>query len=306
MYIESPMPSQNHQFLGIIAVIIAAILWGTTGVSASFAPQVSPIAIGSMAMGVGGLLQAVIATNVIRSYRFNLYRQWSYVLCGALSVAVYPLVFYASMRMAGVTIGTVVSIGSAPLLSAVIEAIMENAKFSTKWIIGATLGVIGIALLSLSGQEHHTDQAQHPHLILGIGLALLAGLTYALYSWIARYLMQQNIPSKAAMGSIFGIGGLLLMPVLFMTGSAFLASWSNAAVGIYMALVPMFIGYICFGYGLARIAASTAITITLLEPIVAAFLAVIIIKESLSIMGWIGVILVFTCLVCVIMPSRKK
>lgn len=298
--------SQNDQSLGIFAVIIAACLWGTTGVSASFAPEVSPIAIGSMAMGVGGLLQTLIAAKTIQYYRFNLYKEWRYLLCGGLSIAIYPLAFYASMRMAGVTIGTVVSIGSAPLLSAVIEAIMEKARFSTKWIIGACLGIIGIALLSVAGQGHHASNNGYANIPLGIGLALLAGLTYALYSWIARYLMMQRIPSKAAMGSIFGIGGILLMPVLFATGSAFLTSWTNAAVGIYMALVPMFLGYICFGYGLARIAASTAITITLLEPIVAAFLAVLIINETLSGLGWVGVILVFACLVCVITPTRKK
>lgn len=298
--------SQNDHFLGIFAVIIAAVLWGTTGVSASFAPEVSPIAIGSMAMGIGGLLQAIIAAKTIRLYRFNLYTQWRYLLCGGLAIAVYPLAFYASMCMAGVTIGTVVSIGSAPLLSAVIEAIMEKAKFSVKWIIGAGLGILGIALLSIAGQGHHATEAGSSNISLGIGLALLAGLTYALYSWVARYLMMQRIPSKVAMGSIFGIGGILLMPVLFITGSPFLASWTNATVGIYMALIPMFVGYICFGYGLARIAASTAITITLLEPIVAALLAVLLINETLSVMGWVGVALVFACLVCVITPTRKK
>lgn len=297
---------RNNQFLGIIAVIIAAVLWGTTGVSASFAPEVSPIAIGSMAMGVGGLLQTVIAIKSIHIYRFNLYKNWQYVLCGGLSVAIYPLAFYASMRMAGVTIGTVISIGSAPLLSAIIEAIMEKARFSIKWIIGASLGILGIALLSLAGQGHHTVNTEHTNITIGIGLALLAGLTYALYSWIARYLMMQHIQSKAAMGSIFGLGGLLLMPVLFLTGSAFLNSWNNAAVGVYMALIPMFLGYICFGFGLARIATSTAIIITLFEPIVAALLAVTIINENLSGLGWLGVILIFLCLVCVITPTRKK
>lgn len=300
------MTSKNNQSLGIFSVIIAACLWGTTGITASFAPQVSPIAIGSMAMGVGGLLQTAIAIKSIHFYRSNLYKNWLYILCGGLSVAIYPLVFYASMRMAGVTIGTVVSIGSAPILSAIIEAIMENAKFSIRWVTGAALGILGIALLSVAGQGHHTGNTEHPNILLGIGLALLAGLTYALYSWIAHRLMMKQVPSKAAMGSIFGLGGLLLMPVLFLTGSTFLNSWNNAAVGIYMALIPMFLGYVCFGYGLARIATSTAIIITLLEPIVAALLAVTIINETLSPLGWLGVALIFLCLVCVITPIRKN
>ena len=36
-------------------------------------------------------------------------------------MAVYPLAFYTSMRLAGVAVGTVVSIGSAPLGSEATE-----------------------------------------------------------------------------------------------------------------------------------------------------------------------------------------
>ena len=54
------------------------------------------------------------------------------------------------------------------------------------------------------------------------------------------------------MGAVFGLGGLLLMPVLAVTGSPLVASWQNGLVGAYMALVPMFAGYVLFGWGLAR------------------------------------------------------
>jgi len=41
---------------GMAGVFIAATLWGTTGTAATFAPDLSPLAIGAMAMGGGGLL----------------------------------------------------------------------------------------------------------------------------------------------------------------------------------------------------------------------------------------------------------
>ena len=50
----------------------------------------------------------------------------------------------------------------------------------------------------------------------------------------------------------------------------------------------MFLGYLLFGYGLERITASTATTITLSEPAIAAVLAVAIVGERLSTIGWIG------------------
>ena len=90
------------------------------------------------------------------------------------------------------------------------------------------------------------------------------------------------------MGSVFGLGGLLLMPVLALTGAPLLASWTNAAVGAYMALVPMFAGYLLFGWGLARIQASTATGISLLETVVAAVLAVLVVGERRTARGWLG------------------
>src|SRR5690606_5022620 len=148
------------------------------------------------------------------------------------------------MRLAGVTIGTVVTIGSAPLLSALIEYVFDGARLSRRWLAGAPLGLLGMALLCMAGDGGR--QLGEGSTILGIGLGLLGGLTYALYSWSARRVMLRGIGSRVAMGATFGIGGLLLMPVLVATGGPLLASWNNAAVGAYMALVPMFLGYVCF------------------------------------------------------------
>jgi len=254
-------------------------------------------------MGVGGILQAAIATRSIAGNLPALRLQWPWLLLGAVAVAIYPLAFYGSMRLAGVTVGTVVSIGSAPLLSAVIEMVMDGLRVSARWIAGALIGLAGMALLCVAESGGHGVGAAAPSLSLGVMLGLLAGLTYALYSWGARRLMQRQIPARAAMGATFGLGGLMLMPVLFATGAPFLESWGNAAVGVYMAVVPMFLGYVCFGMGLARIKASTATTITLIEPVVAAVLAAVIVGERLPAMGWMGVCLIFVCLVCITVPT---
>lgn len=259
------------------------------------------MAIGAVAMGGGGFLQALFAFRQITVYRSNLACHRRYLMVGALAVAVYPLAFYGSMRLAGITIGTVVTIGSAPLLSALLEFIFDKQKLSLRWLVGAELGIIGMALLSAS--EQHQDSGNHT--LLGLGLGLIAGFTYALYSWTARKLMLQHIGAKAAMGATFGLGAVFLLPVLLWTGAPLLASWNNFAVGLYMATVPMFLGYLCFGYGLARINASTAITITLFEPVVAALLAVFVINERLTSQGWLGIALILLCLVFITLPTKR-
>src|ERR1039457_2410478 len=105
---KSPMRS------GIVFVLVAAMLWGTTGTAAAMAPGVGPLAIGAAAMGLGGLLQAAVASRVMFMHRGALIAQWRTVMVSAGAVAVFPLAFYSSMRLAGVAVGTVVSIGSPP------------------------------------------------------------------------------------------------------------------------------------------------------------------------------------------------
>lgn len=298
------MPASGQRIGGATGVIIAAILWGTTGTAATYAPGLSPLAVGSVAMGIGGLLQGLIATTTITLQRQLILRHWPLLLTGALAVAVYPLAFYSSMRYAGVTVGTVISIGSAPLLSALIEYRLDGVRLTKRWVYGTALGLAGMTLLCLVERGGHSTG--HSSAMPGIILGLLAGFTYALYSWSARRLMQCGVTPRAAMGATFGAGGILLIPVILMTGAPLLEAWNNAAVGIYMALVPMFLGYVCYGYGLARIPASIATTITLLEPVIAALLAVLLVGERLPLSGWTGVGLIIACLAAIAVPAEKR
>ncbi|MFF5023569.1 DMT family transporter [Streptomyces collinus] len=296
--------------IGALCVLAASVLWGTTGTAATFAPEVGPLAIGAVAMGLGGLLQALFAAPRIARHRTGLRERRGTVLLGAVSVAVYPLAFYSSMHLAGVAVGTVVSIGTAPLASALIERVVDGRRLTRRWAAAASLGLLGTVLLCVAEAAHAADggggagrSASATATLLGVGLGLVAAATYASYSWAAHRLITRGIPSRAAMGAVFGLGGLLLLPVLLVTGAPLVGSWSNAAVGTYMALVPMFTGYVLFGWGLAHVPASTATTLSLLEPAVAALLAVLVVGERLPATGWSGVALVIVCLAVLTVPT---
>jgi DME family drug/metabolite transporter len=226
-------------------------------------------------------------------------------MASAGAVAVFPLAFYSSMRLAGVAVGTVVSIGSAPPAAAVIERLVDHQPLSRGWVLGTTVGVSGVLAITLAhpGQAGPaTTTATQP--VLGIALGLLAGFTYAIYSWGAARVMRCGLPSRPVMGAVFGLGGILLLPVLALKGAPLITSGSNLAVAAYLAIVPMFLGYILFGRGLATVAASTATTVSLLEPAVAALIAVIVLREHLPPMGWLGLGLLFASLVITATNTR--
>ncbi|MFI7481168.1 DMT family transporter [Kocuria sp. M1R5S2] len=280
---------------GMTAILITSILWGTTGTAATFAPDAGPLAVGAAALGIGGLLQAAIALPSLRRSRRMLRAHTGLVALGALAVAIYPLAFYSAMHLAGVAIGTVVSLASAPLASGVLERLVERLPLSRWWRLAAGLGILGGVLLCLSTSA--APETSPASTAGGIALGLVAGAAYALYSWVVHRLMGHGVGRAASMGAVFGAGGALLMPVLLVTGAPLLASAQAFAVAAYTALVPMFLGYFLFGVGLARVRPSTATTLTLTEPAVAAVLAVVVVGEHLTAVGWSGLAVIAAALV---------
>ncbi|MFS1463140.1 hypothetical protein BCT35_05975 [Vibrio lentus] len=294
----------NEFQTGTLAILFASILWGTTGTAASFAPDLSPLAIGAFSMGVGGLMQAGLAYRKILFAFDKLLQNKKLLAVSALALAVYPLAFYSSMKLSGVAIGTVVSIATAPFFSALLECLISKKNnINRRWLTSFAIGVVGIGLLVFSESSSANESGEDLKL-LGIALGLVAGLCYAIYSWATKALIDKGIKSQAAMGSIFGLGAMLLLPTLWFTGDNLFSSQTNVLVISYLTLIPQCLGYIAFSFGLRHVTASSANLLTLFEPVVAAVLAVCVVGELIPFTGWLGMSLIVLCLFIQSKPSK--
>jgi len=278
--------------MGVFAVLLASVLWGTTGTAASFAQGLSPLAIGAFAMGVAALLLGFRSAGSLAKHVKALRSKPLLLLAGAASVVLYPLAFYSSMHLAGVAIGTVVSIASAPLFAALLERLIDAKPITLRWTLSFLVGVTGIAMLYI-GKVTPAGGTQASAMLFGVILGLVAGLTYSAYTWVVKRHIESGIESGASMAALFLLASFVLLPSLAITGENLFANITNAAVVIYMALVPMFLGYLAFAYGLRTVSASSATLITLLEPVVAVLLAIALLGEQFALIGWIGLVAVF-------------
>ena len=294
----------NEFQTGTLAILFASILWGTTGTAASFAPDLSPLAIGAFSMGVGGLMQAGLAYRKILFAFDKLLQNKKLLTVSALALAVYPLAFYSSMKLSGVAVGTVVSIATAPFFSALLECLISKKNnINKRWLTSFAIGVVGIGLLVFS-ESSSTNESGDDLKLLGIALGLVAGLCYAIYSWATKALIDKGVKSQAAMGSIFGLGAMLLLPTLWFTGENLFSSQINVLVISYLTLIPQCLGYIAFSFGLRHVTASSANLLTLFEPVVAAVLAVCVVGELIPFIGWLGMFLIVLCLFIQSKPAK--
>ncbi len=290
---------------GVIALVGASLLWGTTGVTASLLPgDVSPLAIGAATMGVGGVLLFVTAPRLSREVLTEpVARRWSAI--GAIGVVVYPLAFYSGMDLVGVAVGNVVALGSGPVFAALLEWFVDRARLSARWLVSTILAVLGIVLLALGREEGGAADASPALAVLGVGLGLLAGLAYALYTYASSRAIRAGHPSRGVVGGMFGLGALPLLVILGVLGAPLLQSSTSIGLTAYLALGPMLVAYILFGIGLRSVRSSTATTITLLEPVVATVLAVLVVGERLSVVGWVGFTLVLVGLGVLVSARRR-
>ncbi|MCU0189059.1 DMT family transporter, partial [Citrobacter freundii] len=200
-----------NYYTGFLSVLFAAFLWGTAGTAASFAKGISPLVIATISVGFGGLIHTFLSLKAIKKNYQKLFNYKSQIFIAVLVSILCPFAFYSSVSLAGVSIGTVISIGCAPLFSVLLEWILDKRKLSLKWLVSFILGFLGIILLSYAG-DHAQQQVVQSDRILGVLFGLLSSLSYATYSWIMRNLIRQDIDSRAAMGVIFGISAVLLLP----------------------------------------------------------------------------------------------
>lgn len=277
------------------AVLLASVLWGTTGTVAHFAPTgSSPALIGLSTFGFGGLLLFLgdrrRATAVLRGPAG---RGW--LVAGAVGVVMYASMYYLSMSLVGVAVGNVLALGSGPLFAALMEYAVDRDRPSAAWWVATAFAVTGIAVLGLSAPG---GSGTAP--VAGVLLALGAGLGYGCYSFAGARLIARDTPSTAVLAAMFTLAAVVLLPWFVLAGPGALVSTPRGLLILaYLAVFPMAIAYLLFGFGLRRLSASSATTLALFEPLVATMLAVGVVGEQLEPAQWAGLLLIVTGIVLV-------
>ncbi|MFE7797500.1 EamA family transporter [Nocardia sp. NPDC057440] len=282
-------------------ILAASVFWGTTGTAGSLAPAGAPAAaIGSAGLALGGLLLFMSHRGAgLRCTR----AERGLLLLAAVAIAGYPITFYPAVARTGVAVATVITLGSAPVFAGLLAWIIGRARPSRRWLCATAAAVLGCAVLvlgpELSGGSGPVD-------LTGIVLAAAGGLCYAVYSMISARLIARGHASNSVMGVMFGIGGLLVLPVVLGTDMSWLLSLRGAAVALHLAVFPTFIAYRLFGYALRHTTAQVVVTLTFAEPAVAAILGVVVLGERLPMMSWGGLAVLALALVMLAAPARSR
>jgi DME family drug/metabolite transporter len=294
------MPSSSpsrERFRGPLLVVLAAMLWGTTGTAQALAPPGStPPVVGALRLAVGGLALLALAAA-----RGNLprYRGWRLAaLCWAVGgIAAYQLTFFAGVARTGVAVGTMVGIGSSPVTAGLLDLLVRRQRPGGRWLAATLLAVSGCILLLATGDELKVDP-------VGILLAVTAGAAYAIYTLALKVLLEEREPN-GVIAVVFCLGALLLAPLLVTADLRWLAAPQGVAVILHLGLVATALSYWLFARGLERVPASTAVTLALAEPLTAGVLGIAVLGERLTEPGLLGIGLLLAGLALLALAPRQ-
>jgi drug/metabolite transporter, DME family len=296
-----------------LQVLLAALCFGTTGTAQALGPGgIDPAAVGAARIAVGGLLLVIVALAAAsrrtgagrarwapRRVRPDAPRGWSGagrwavapVAAAAVGVAVYQVAFFAAVADTGVAVGTIVALGSAPALAGAGEWLLHGRRPASRWVGATVFATAGVALLALAGGGAAGISP------VGVLLAVVAGGSYATYTLSAKRLLDDGHAPESVMAVAFGLGAVLLLPVLAVTGAGWLATAGGLGLAVFLGVVPTALAYVLFARGLRGLTASETATLTLGEPMTAAILGVGVLGEQITGTGALGAALVLGGLV---------
>lgn len=286
--------------VGVLCLLAAAMLWGTCGTAQTFAPKgYDPMVVGMMRIAIGG---AVLLLLALLRGELGTFGTWpvKLSLLSAFSVAAFQLLFFNAVHQAGVAVGTIVGLGSAPIFAGVLAFVVFGERPGRRWLFATLLSIAGCSLLLLAGREAPVSIR-----FTGLLLAVGAGAAYAGYALTVKKLLAKK-SSLAVMAVVGCLGALMILPLILTRDFSWLAQSRGVAVALYLGFLTYALPMFLFAYGLSLTPVATAVTMTLMEPLTAGLLGIFIVGEHFTLTAWGGLLMMLSGLFVLTVSTRRE
>jgi DME family drug/metabolite transporter len=293
-----------------VQVCAAGVLWGTGGLVVTVLHErdglgAMTVSAWRMALAAVALIGFAAVTGRSRVVLGTMRAHPVLAVLVGCGTALYQGLYFLSVLLVGVSVATVVALGLAPILATV----WEHARVRT-WPSWREVGVLAAALTGLilisASAGHSAAPADEP--TLGLVLAVASGATYAATTVLGHTLAQQVDP-VALTTCATAAGAVALAPFLGIaaaTGQT-VVGWNLTSLALlaYLGVATMALSYGLLYAGLRTTSGSAATVATLVEPLAAALLAVLLLGERLPWQALLGGTLILAAVVA-LRPTEER
>ena len=304
--------------LHVFAVLAAALLFGTTGTSMALGPDdTTPLSVGAVRLVIGGTGLALIAFVLARRHARRPpsrarspepskggIRPLALMVLTGFCLALYQPLFFLGTERNGVAVGTVVALGSAPILAGLLEWGLTRRVPSGDMDAGdrARDRRSGAARLRRRGPTAGGGGGTDPIGLLG---ERRGG------SHVRRDRQRAAPTARRGLGSVHRRRVRWVRArrcsrrfVLPFVDLSWLATTAGLVMALWLGIATISIAYVMFTWGLGGLTAATAATLTLGEPLTASILGIVVLGERLSVLAIVGLVILAAGLALLAWGSR--
>ena len=206
-------------------------------------------------------------------------------------VAFFPLLFIAAYRLPGSVAGTLGA--TLPLQLMFMQWLVEGKKPELKMLLLAILGLSGVVLILNPTADIDPVGAAAAL----VATALVARATLWLKNWPVTDIFRLTAWQLT-------LGGLMLAPIAFLVEGAPKPITLDALPGlVWVSVLNSAFAYWAFSRSIKRIGPDAMAMISMLNPVAAVTLGIVLVGETLGPLQWVGIGLV---LLSLLLMGRSK
>lgn len=273
----------------IIFIVLAGILWGTSGL---FVSILSPFGFSSIQLtAVRGIVSAIIMAVYVfirdkKLFKIRLSQLIMAFFCG-LTLFITAASYYSSMKASSVSTA-VVLMYTAPVFVMAFSVVYWKERLSKLKIISIICMFTGCAFVSgiVTGFKFS---------IAGVAFGLLSGVSYGAYSIFTKLqYIRQTHPLTATVYAFFFMAGIATVVCNPLEAVGIVATNPLTILSLFIAFgaCTFVIPYFLYNLSLGELSAGTASALSIIEPLAATLYSIALLGEELTVFSILGIVLI--------------
>lgn len=282
---------------GPLFVLIGALCFSTSGFFQALAPEgATPYVVAASRMFLGSLTLFLFLK--MRRVKVSLQGWcWRYIFIYAFALWLYQIAFFNSVLVVGVAVGTVVSIGVTPFFCGLLYAFQEKKLPDTAWFFSTAVAVSGLVLInSMDNATFETSELLLP---------ILAGACYSVEISVSKHLTEAHSAEEAMM-IITGLVGLGLVPFLVYFPVHWVFTLHGFAIALALGVMTCALAFTFTVEGLKTTSIPVGATLALAEPLGAALLGILALKEPSTPKTVLGIGLMLASVFVLVVAEMRR
>lgn len=298
------MDLKKNNFLGSIEILITGVIWGFIGY---FVKELSLMGASSelitfFRVFFAFIFAVIVALVLYGPKAFVLTKEqllWCF-LDGLLTQGIFNYCYSICVEKSGVAIAAVL-LYTSPVFNAVISHIVFRERIGIKRNLILVLNMIGCIIAATA-----LDFSFKTISLIGIFMGLMSGLTYGASPVLGKYANKNpNLFVVIAYNELFA--SLFVLLFLKPFHSIQIISTKMWIYGIMYGVIITGLAYMFYYDGVKKMTELSVVpVIASIEVVVAAFVGIMIYKEPLNLVNYIGIIIVILSIVFMSKTSNIK